>query len=402
MSRRKSSRPRLANWLHEAVRLAAPLGSHLHLRVRLRGNTLHLLCETNCPTDKDEIVGAVIKSIRRSTQPLSLLTPKPPESIYRLIVYGRLKNTQNSLWVGSVDILEELNHPEPIVPNDDEQLLVTYQSLARSGAPEAIARYLSDCFNHLGIGIQAEVQAHPATDTEPENRRLWITCQCDYSPEYALLTEPLVQELRELQIKGFRDGVIRCQIRGEQKPEWLLWIDLTPPQTMLREWGRWGDEQAIAHLLNQGMLAHGIAVKVTHKQETLHVFCYPIDPIEIEVVNKQTALQVVIPILEDLAPQGLTSATIYGTINDDSAPSWVEWLPLAAETVPKLRTPVRTLAKNGNLDALLFLMQRLLNPHLSERLATGGIRVKLFTKGTILHVMTERSPALPRIKPSKY
>lgn len=389
VSRRKSSRPRLANWLHEAVRLAVPLGSHLHLRVRLRGNTLHLLCETNCPTEKDEIVGAVIKALRRSQPPLVLLTPKPPEPIYRLIVYGRLKSTQNSLWVSSVDILEELNHPEPIVPNDDEQLLVTYQSLARSGAPEAIARYLSDCFSHLGVGIQAEVQAHPATDTEPENRRLWITCQCDYSPEYALLTEPLVQELRELQIKGFRDGVIRCQIRGEQKPEWLLWIDLTPPQTMLREWGRWGDEQAIAHLLNQGMLAHGIAVKVTHKQETLHVFCYPIDPIEIELVSKKTALQVAIPILEDLAPQGLTSATIYGTINDDSAPSWVEWLPLAAEEISKLRTPVRTLAKDGNLDALLFLMQRLLNPHLSERLATGGIRVKLFTKGTILHGMTE-------------
>ncbi|MGB2926230.1 MAG: hypothetical protein WBB82_13095 [Limnothrix sp.] len=389
VSRRNSSRPRLANWLHEAVRLAAPLNSHLHLRVRLRGNTLHLLCETNCPTEKENVIGAVIKAIRWHKQPLALLTPEPAEPIYRLIVYGRLKNTQNSLWVGSVNILEQLNEPEPITPNDEEQLLVTYQSLARSGAPEAIARYLSDCFSHLGVGIQAEVQQNLATDSEPESKRLWITCQCDYSPEYALLTEPLVQELRELQIEGFRDGVIRCQIRGEQKPEWLLWVDLTPPQTMLREWGRWGDEQAIAHLLNQGMLAHGFAVKVTHKQETLHIFCYAIDPLETEAINKKVALKVAIPILEDLAPQGLTSATIYGTVSDDAAPLWVEWLPLAAQDMPRLQALPRELAKAGNLDALLFLMERLLNAHLSERLATGGIRVKLFTKGSILHVMTE-------------
>ena len=389
VSQRKSSRPRLAPWLHEAVRQAIPLGSHVHLRVRLRGNTLHLLCETNCPTDKDEIVEAVTRSMRHCQPPLLLLTPEPTDPIYRLIVYGRLKDNQSSLWVSSINLLEQLNQADAILPNDEDQLLVTYQSLARSGAPEAIARYLSDCFSHLGIGIQATVQETPATESEPASKRLWITCQCDYSPEYALLTEPLVQELRELEIQGLRDGVIRCQIRGEQKPEWLLWVDLTPPQTMLREWGRWGDEQTIAHLLNQGMVAHGIAVKVTHKKDTLHIFCYPIDPVEVEVLTKQTVLKVAIPILEDLAPQGLSSATIYGTISDNSAPMWVEWLPLAAQSMPKLQIPPHDLARNGNLDALLFLLQRLLNPHLSERLATGGIRVKLFTKGKILHVMTE-------------
>ncbi|WP_160148485.1 SGNH/GDSL hydrolase family protein [[Leptolyngbya] sp. PCC 7376] len=389
MSRRKTSRPRLAPWLHEAVRQAIPLGSHVHLRVRLRGNTLHLLCETNCPTEKEEIAGAIMQAIRSSKPPLVLLTPEPSDPIYRLIVYGRLEGTENSLWVNSINILELLEEPQIIAPNDTEQLLVTYQSLARSGAPEAIARYLSDCFSHLGVGIQADVQTYPATKSEPESKRLWITCQCDYSPEYALLTEPLVQELRELQIDGFRDGVIRCQIRGEQKPEWLLWVDLTPPQTMLRDWGRWGDTQAIAHLLNQGMVAHGIAVKVSQKNETLHVFCYPIDPLEDEGLNKQTALQVAIPILEDLAPQGQMSATIYGTLSDDTKPLWVEWLPLAAQDIEKLQTSPQDLAKQGNLDALLFLMQRLLNPHLSDRLATGGIRVKLFTKGKILHVMTE-------------
>lgn len=389
VSQRKSSRPRLAPWLHEAVRQAIPLGSHVHLRVRLRGNTLHLLCETNCPTDKDEIVEVVTGAMRQFSQPLLLLTPEPSDPIYRLIIYGRLKDNQNSLWVSSINLLEQLNPTDSILPNDEDQLLVTYQSLARSGAPEAIARYLSDCFSHLGISIQATVQETEATADEASSKRLWITCQCDYSPEYALLTEPLVQELRELEIQGLRDGVIRCQIRGEQKPEWLLWVDLTPPQTMLREWGRWGDAQTIAHLLNQGMVAHGIAVKATCKKDTLHIFCYPIDPVEVEVLTKQTVLKVAIPILEDLAPQGLSSATLYGTISDNSAPMWVEWLPLAAQTVPKLQTSPQELARHGNLDALLFLLQRLLNPHLSERLATGGIRVKLFTKGKILHVMTE-------------
>lgn len=389
VSRRKSSRPRLASWLHGTVRQAVPLGSHLHLRVRLRGNTLHLLCETNCPTEKDDILEAIVQAIRHRAAPLSLLAPEPPVPIYRLIVYGRRQDNSNNLWVGSINLLEQLNEPKPIIANDETQLLVTYQSLARSGAPEAIARYLSDCFSHLGVSIQAHIQKYPATATEPESQRLWITCQCDYSPEYALLTEPLVQELRELEIKGFRDGVIRCQIRGEQKPEWLLWVDLTPPQTMLREWGRWGDEQAIAHLLNQGMVAYGIAVKVIHRQETLHVFCYPIDPLFTKEVHKPTVLKVVIPILEDLAPQGIASATIYGTISDDAAPLWVEWLPLAAQMIPKLQTSPRELAKNGNLDALLFLLQRQLNPCLAERLATGGIRVKLFTKDALLHVMTE-------------
>ncbi|OKH11108.1 SGNH/GDSL hydrolase family protein [[Limnothrix rosea] IAM M-220] len=389
VSHRKTNRPRLAPMLHEAVRQAIPLGSHVHLRVRLRGNTLHLLCETNCPTEKEEIVRAIVAAIRRGGTPVVLLTPEPHEPIYRLIVYGRLEGTENSLWVKSINVLELLEEPQIIVPNDSEQLLVTYQSLARSGAPEAIARYLSDCFSHLGVGIQADVQTYPATKSEAETKRLWITCQCDYSPEYALLTEPLVQELRELQIEGFRDGVIRCQIRGEQKPEWLLWVDLTPPQMMLREWGRWGDTQAIAHLLNQGMVAHGIAVKVSQKKDALHIFCYPIDPLEQNEPHKKTALQVAIPILEDLAPQGVQSATIYGTFSDDAAPLWVEWLPLAAQMMAKLQPSPRSLARNNNLEALLFLMQKALNPNLADRLATGGIRVKLFTKGKILHVMTE-------------
>lgn len=389
VSPRKNNRPRLATWLHEAVRQAIPIGSHVHLRVRLRGNTLHLLCETNCPTEKEDISGVIAQAIQSCEPPFVLITPVPSDPIYKLIVYGRLEGAENSLWVNSIDILKLLEEPKIIEPNDTEQLLVTYQSLARSGAPEAIARYLSDCFSHLGVGIQADVQTYPATASEPETQRLWITCQCDYSPEYALLTEPLVQELRELQIDGFRDGVIRCQIRGEQKPEWLLWVDLTPPQTMLREWGRWGDTQAIAHLLNQGMVAHGIAVKVSEKKETLHVFCYPIDPLEEEKLSKETALQVAIPILEDLAPQGLLSATIYGTLSDDEQPQWVEWFPLAAQDIVKLQTSPRKLAKKRNVDALLFLLQRTLNPDLSERLATGGIRVKLFIKGEILHVMTE-------------
>jgi len=94
-----------------------------------------------------------------------------------------------------------------------------------------------------------------------------VLCESAYSPDPSLLAEPIAGRLRKLKLENFRDAVIGSQVSGEARPDWLLRVDLTTPDKILKEWARWGDVQAIAKLLNQHLAPSQVEVR------TLHLFC---------------------------------------------------------------------------------------------------------------------------------
>jgi hypothetical protein len=267
---------------------------------------------------------------------------------------------------------------------------------ARHGDPTAIAQYLSQSLSALGIGIRAKIdQASAAHATGC--KRLLILCESGYTPDPALLAEPISQQLRELELTQFRDAVVFGQVSGEQQPEWMVRVDLTPPDEMLREWAYWGDVQAIARLLNRILQPHAITLTALLKEVTLHLSCTQPDG---TVPDQAQTMTAVVPALKNLTPQGIQAAVLYGSPNyqpatpADTSTGWVHLVELAT---PQSEQAVSTLdrAKQGDLRSLTFLLTRLLNPDLDAALATGGTRVQIRQKGDLLHILTE-APNCPR------
>jgi len=229
-------------------------------------------------------------------------------------------------------------------PSKVVALEVSTESLARQGDPDAIASYLSEILGGLGVGVKVTIRekspkgkkTEPQPDTNPSGRRLWVLCESAYSPDPSLLAQPIAQRLRQLQLEGFRDACILLQVVGESTPDWMLRIDLTPPDRILKQWGRWGDEQAINRLLKDKLSQLQVEVRTTLKESTLHLFCHCIQPNGAtksrrrQVRDKQTVMDIIIPLLESLAPQGICAATVYGlettaTQSKPGAPIWVDW-----------------------------------------------------------------------------
>jgi hypothetical protein len=326
---------------------------------------------------------------------------------------------------------------------------------AREGNPKAIADYLSHALKSWGLGVKvivkvqtlesspaspsssAEAAAEPnpvsaapnpwsavylhkgeAVNLQPQ-KRLWVVCQSVYSPEPLSIAPSLGARLRELNLQGFKDAVILGQVSGEKQPEWILRVDLTPAKLMLEDWARWGDVQAITQLLNQrllealpGSFAEDLQVSGVLKESTLHIFlsdpglamdsaAYGPDSI---AFNKEAVNAAIAPVLETIAPQNIYGVTIYGLRGDksaasldlDSTPLWVDWIDLPASRFSHLAPTTLELARNGDLAALTFLIDRLLHPDLEEKLNTGGMRVSLRQKADLLHILVEAPTCPPR------
>ncbi|MFQ3615844.1 MAG: DUF1574 domain-containing protein [Cyanobacteriota bacterium] len=288
----------------------------------------------------------------------------------------------------------------------DAALAGSTLSLARQGHPGAIrdatptgiARYLSDHLSSFGVSVKATVKplhssslpapstaADPQTDTPPDAplKRLWILCEANYSLDSALLAEPLAQHLRDLRLEGFRDAVVRVQVAGESQPDWMLQVDLTPPDAMLREWARWGDVGSLTRLLAPVLeMLEGEVSTATLRDSTLHLFCSPLPQSSLapNPPDRAAVKAGVGAVLRSVAPQGIHAATIYGQVLHQETPAWVEWLDLPAGQQPHLADSTLTLAQRGDWGAIAFLLNRLLNPDLNQQLATGGIRVQLLPK----------------------
>lgn len=311
----------------------------------------------------------------------------------------------------------------PLLGDNDhdrgQNLAVSAESLARLGYPDAIASYLSEILGPMGVAVKVSVrekelksspetlQLNESANVKSKERRLLVLCESAYSPDPSLLAEPIALRLRKLKLENFRDAVIGSQVSGEARPDWLLRVDLTTPDQILKEWARWGDVQAIAKLLNQHLAPSKVEVRAILKEATLHLFCSKVSPKGQqpkgqEYPNQQKTTDAIAPMLASFAPQGIRAATLYGVepvirlrspTADSKAepekPVWIEWVDLPAAHHPDLAPHPRTLAASGDRSALTFLINRLLNPNLNRKLETGGIQAVVLHKGDVLHVMTE-------------
>ncbi|MEH2316260.1 DUF1574 domain-containing protein [Nostoc sp.] len=389
----------LLQWVSQATGI-----NTFGVKVRLRGNDLHILCEgTECP-QRWRTLSDLLQALQQTD--LDILTSKEEPSIYQVFVYGRRKGEQRPKWCHRVYLNQIDKHLEQVqqaLLADSEKskqspgaLIVSNESLARQGNPEAIARYLSETLSMLGVSVQAKIKLYKPKNSQPEENRLWIFCQSSYSPDASLLAEPIAQKLRDLKLSGYQDAVIVSQVSGETAPDWLLRVDLTPPEVMLKEWARWGDIQAIARLLTEVLSELKVAVQVSLKESTLHIFCTPaFDPLgTAPIPDKVVCLEAILPQLEAIAPQGILAATVYGQKAGDKQPTWIDWLALPATKYPAFATSPLDLANSGDQPAIVFLLERLLNPDLDWRLLTGGIRVLLLAKNDLLHIMCD-APVCP-------
>lgn len=423
----------LAQWVSGAIGQPG-----VRLRVRLGGNNLHILCESRQSLDAKTVVNRLLNAL--GSREAGEAFPIDPENpVYQIIIYGRTLGHDRPDWIKQIRLKPPVSQGSPrasataasgvAVATPEEELRVSHESLARSGSPEAIARYLGESLSSLGVRVKVLIQTLPAATAKPgiptpsattegatdsasdtfpfdadasiPNRRLWVICNSDYSPDASVLAEPVVEQLRSLQLKGFRDAAICSQVSGEASPEWMLRVDLTPAEEMLREWARWGDVQAIARSVNQTILPAGMEVRAVLKDATLHLFCNPLVAQPNTVPDKATAVRAIANVLETISPQGIQAATIYGVEASDRTlspeqekPVWIEWLNLSTASHPTLGESALSLAQKGHQGAITFLLERLLNPDLDRRLATGGIHLKLRRKQDLLHIMSE-APICP-------
>ncbi|MGB7313808.1 MAG: hypothetical protein WA939_12810 [Nodosilinea sp.] len=437
-----SSAASVLSWLREAMGLP-----EAELHIKLRGNILHVLCETSAALDQSAVLLKLVRSLLDGGN--ELVRQHYPQ-VYQLYVYSRLTGTPTPDWTAPIYLNRLERHlGQLVLENQDEadikatqSLLEQYTqgqpelslgeggsgaivlsnlSLARKGDPEAIAWYLSETLSSLDVGVWVSIKAIPGTahlhrmaidsDGDPAEAdagggtdttisRLWILCEATYSPDPSLIARPTAERLRQLQLTQFKDAVLLLQVRGETKPDWSLRIDLTPPEEMLREWGRWGDIDAIARLLSAAVASWHLGVTAELTNGTLHLICSPQsgdhDTQQAEgLAAKKDVIEALATPLADLAPQGIHRAVIYGQAGADATPAWVHYLNLPAAEHSALADTPEYLGQTGDLPAIAFLLTRLLNPSLDDRLATGGYRVQLLRRDGLLHVMVD-GPVAPR------
>lgn len=391
----------LVQWVSQATGI-----STFGVKVRLLGNDLHILCEgTDCPKRWHTLYD-LLQALGQTD--LDGLTNEEQSSIYQVLVYGRKKGEHRPQWCHRVYLNQldrHLEQAEQALLLETKKsrlpggaLIVSNESLARQGNPDAIARYLSENLSKLGVAVQVKSKPYESkAKSQKTGNRLWIFCQSTYSPDATLLAEPVAQQLRHLKLAGYQDAVIVSQVRGESEPDWRLRVDLTPPETMLKEWARWGDIQAIARLLTEVLSDFQVTVQASLKEFTLHIFCTPaVDPLKnAPAPEKEVCLPLIISQLEKIAPQGILAAAVYGQKTEDKQPAWVDWLSLPAAQHPALATSSLELGTAGDEPAIIFLLERLLNQDMDWRLKTGGIRVLLLRKGDLLHIMCD-APNCPK------
>ncbi|BAU10989.1 hypothetical protein LEP3755_14820 [Leptolyngbya sp. NIES-3755] len=409
------SRLPLLPWLYRVIGIP-----HTHLQVRLRGNNLYILAEGRNRPDRSLIFTHLVRAFSK-TEIETLLPPSQPK-IYQVILYGRKIGESRPHWADVIHLaqldryLENLDDPKSEVTVAIE---LANLGMARRGRPDAIARYLSESLTSLGVAVRASVKsaALPEEAGMPQTanlssvlsstasltpqallNRLWVVCESAYSPDATLLTETIAQKLRDLELDGFRDAIVFSRVRGETEPEWVLRVDLTPPQEMLKDWARWGDIEALTRLMNNAVRDQGVEISATLMDITLHVTAQRENPPE-----KQRLFAAIAPLIDTIAPQGIHSMAVYGLsgspnpmphLSIPDSPVWVQWMDLPAKEHRALSESTRELAKQGDLSAIAFLLTRQLNPNLDHQLSTGGIRLQIRQKEDLLHIMTD-APICP-------
>ena len=403
----------LKEWVKRSL-----LSTGAKVLLRVRGNILHILCEgETCPDMA--IARHRLTLALKETHPNELLQ-KNHSPIYQVFLYGRSEGTKRAEWTVRLD-------PNHFRNPNSELVSVSYRERERTGQfsdasypevpTEKIARHLSNVLSPFGVGVKVIISKvkskgelnSEATVPEKDGKRLWVFCQSAYSPDPVFLVEPIAEQLRKLNLIGFRDAAIAGTVAGEKKTEWTLRLDLTPKEQILETWSRWGDVEALAKLLNLHLAALNIEATAVLKESTVHLFFNHKDPSVAQEWNlganssppnyersphndqspKEALKTIVRPILQAVAPQGIFGATLYGQLTDMAPPLWVDWLDLPASYQATLAPSAMELASVGNEQALKFLLDRLLNPNIDSKLSTGGYNIVLRRKSDLLHILID-------------
>ena len=406
----------LAEWVNRAIGLGGVVP-----QTRLWGNKLHIICESSPCPNAAIIVPKLLLALKTTVQAQGL-PGSSRQPIYQIILYGRALRSPVLEWIETIDINEvdrlllqwlppgvslaavsetplDVAQALPSARIASKTLLVSHQTNAPTGSKEAIAGRVSEALSFLASSVRIFIESLPAKERagvreeeQDDKRRLWVAGNCDSCPTDSSLASSVATRLRDLKLEGFSDAVIRLQIKGTLSA-WMLRVNLTPREEMLLCWARWGDEQALARLLDRTLAAEGMEVRAVLKDITLHLFCSfsrPSSP----APDRVTAISPIAPLLEYLAPAGIQAAVVYGVETSSgvelphSSPVWIEWLNLPALMHPDLAVAPIALAQQGSGDALTFLLERLLNPDIDQRLATGGIEVAIRRKKDLLHIIT--------------
>ena len=415
----KTRNKSFSQWLYQALQKPEQGPLNMRLRVRLKGNNLLVLCEAKYCPQASKLVPRLGKLLKSSQGQHNIKALGHKDPIYQVVVYGKEVGQNCFAWIKTI----ALNTEESAGLRGEKRHLDSHKNLARSGHPEAIARYLSAVLSHLGISVRVVLQKLSSLDKNENKKpfqgeipdyRLWVICSCNYSPDLSLIAAPVAQKLRALELEGYKEAIVRAQVRGEEDPDWTLRIDLTQGKQILKNWARWGDVQALTYLLNQELENQRIEVRAVLKDVTLHLFASTLSHISKApegIPNQEQVIASIAPILELIKPQGIESATVYGIQNpqfkknknepsvvnvanvnhpvnahSSEVPVWIKWLNLME---PGEGVSTYSLAQQGDKKALTFLLQRLLNPDLEECLRLGGMRVRLCRKQNLLHVMCE-------------
>jgi hypothetical protein len=416
----------LPDWLAQQLLMGQPG----QVQVRLRGNILHVLCETAESLPQVEALGRLVAGLLDPAQGEPIGTAYP--QVYQLYVYSRCRGDRQPAWTAPIYLNRLERHQAQLqLQTQDPQtvaaaqsqlhdqanktpvseawtenettaaIVLSHLSLARQGDPDAIAWYLSEVLSALDVGVWVNIRAmpgqvqgtaaqDPSSEAAAARPRLWVFCEAAYSPDPMLIAEPVTERLRQLELTCFKDAVILIQVQGEARPDWSLRVDLTPPSELLAAWARWGDEAAIAQLLREALGTAAIVLTLERKETSLHLVLAGTEtvPPEAELVAQ------VSDILDRLAPQGLQRLMVYGQGPEATTPDWVRCLNLPALEHDALAATPQTLARQRDWLALRFLLTRRLNPELHTYLATGGIRVQVLERDDLLHVMVD-GPVCP-------
>ena len=367
--------------------------------VRQREQTIHVWCEgLPCP-NAAQMTSAFSQAIYQNHD-----LPIAVSLVSRVVLYGRSGDP-----IASIDQEPELgSSPEWTVRLEIQphQIRPAHASSAPLQTQDDLVQIIEQTLegigqsvNNLNISIRDLTHDDGAHRSDATDKRLWILCEADYTPDPARLVRPIAMQLRELNLKGFRDAVLVGQVSGETEPEWVLRIDLTPPEQIVRRWAQWGDVAAIAHRLDQRLTPIHLQVSAMLRDATLHIVCSPQGEATShasEFPSRDQVLARIEPVLADLSPRGILGATVYGLDRPyeaafpvPSAPQWVTWLDLPAKQYPSLEVSAIEMARAGNVDAIAFLLDRLLNPDLREKLATGGLHVEIRRQEDLLHIAVE-------------
>lgn len=151
----------LTQWAYSAI--GRP---DVSLKVRLRGNDLHILCDCREHLDAQTVVNRLLKALRSPKERAKLpVTRENP--IYQIIIYGRTVGHQRPDWIKQIRLKPTTN------TNPETSLIISNEDLARSGSPEAIARYLSETLSFLGVSVKVFIKEYK--EEEPDSSESAIT-----------------------------------------------------------------------------------------------------------------------------------------------------------------------------------------------------------------------------------